>query len=605
LQRTDTFVPSFKKSVTPPSRRNIEQWAEENMRYDMATDSAPRYILTKSPYHKFIFACWLDQDIEEIFVLMPTQSGKTAAMVILLCYVCAEDPGPVIFVQALEDPTKAFIRDRLKPTMRRTFPNLVSEKIRDKNWTDDKGAIIGGTHFWPAWSRSAGRLIQWPRRYVFGDEVARWACSRHLVFERTKQFPHNRKAFWTTTPTYKHEQSWVACNSVFRLYRWWVPCSLCGAYQILEFENLVYEHCKKSNGNYNFERLEHDCKYKCKHCNGLMTEKQRAAIVQKGIPDLEDKKMEDRPKRQTSFRITSLDVPNISWGETVRKYLESKKNPADLENFYNSWLVLPYEPQHRGLNAEHIMRRATDVELGRIPDDTKYLLLSVDVQFGHVWLFGRAFMNDGRSQLVIANRVDGDGSTRKALARVWKEFLSKGWQKEDGEKKWSVPWKCSVDCGDGKTYDAVIGWCHEHYGKIWPFKGRGRNQRMGQAVGATWTKTVLDKYPNGKPMPRSLPLYWCKTSYYREKVIGAFHEMVEEKGAWLIAKGTPEWYAKHLEAWQVVKGKWEQISEHDHALDGECYISCMQDIMQAKMRPEAPIRKGVDRQTTRPIRRRY
>lgn len=607
--RTDAVLEPFAAGLAIPLRPAVAEWAEERIRFDTAIDASPRYILEKSPYAGQVFAWWNEPAVEEIFLLWPTQSSKTTTEIVLIAYLIENDPGPFLFAMAEKDPTEAFIQTRLKPTLKYTFPGLISESQRSADWTERKGGWIGRAHIWPAWGTSEGRLRSWPRRYIFGDETSLWDCSRHVALERTKQFPRNRKALWATTPTLPGEQSWLAATKVFKLHRWWVPCPHCATLQVLKMKNVIFEHCRDEAGVWDLEKVEAETFYRCPHCKEEIRPNQRAALLQAGQVLVEDPKTEDMSRRQVSLRITCLDVPNITWGESARKFLESKASPDDLKNFVNSWLVEPWEPRQEGVRAVKVLARSQDYKSGEAPADTSYILASIDTQRSHVWVCVRAFMKDERSVLIEAVRIDGKNkSTEDALEKAYDQIVTKVYPRAGADEKESVPIMATVvDCGDGDTAAIVYRFAYKHFGRVQLIRGN-----PGRIQVNTWRVSKIEKYPDGTPLPGALPLYLVKTEHYRERVIGAYLQSMAEAGAWLAAKGTPAWYGDHLESWQIIeeqlpKGRgiikrWKQLRRDDHALDCEAYISAFSDILKYVPKKQ---KKPVERRTSTPIRRNY
>lgn len=574
------------KAVLPPQRPPVASWAEERMRFT-DVDAAPRYVLEKSPYCKPIFEWWMQHGVEEIFLIWPTQSGKTALLSTLISYVAENDPGPLLFAQSDEDPTKGFVKDRLAPTIEKTFPDL---KVK---WNLDTGSWVGGMHVWVAWGSSEPRLRSWPRRYIFGDETSIWRESRHLAWERTKQFPFNRKGIWATTPTYENENSWHTATCVFQLHRWWVPCPHCHEFQVLEFKNLKFDHCKTAEG-WDLDKVARETFYPCEHCGAVLTDKDRNRMIQAGEARTE---FPERSSRQKSLRVTCMDIPATSWGETARKWLLSQDDPEDLRNFINSWLTEPWVDKRQGVKAQAILGRKMDINAGICPKNTVLLGAGVDVQRGHVYCTVRAKMDDGRSVLVWCGHFDGrpEGktknlgeeeqilSTARALDRLWDEVLSKPFTWEGSEEKLSVRF-AAVDSGDGRTQKAVYAFARKHRGTVFAVKGSDEK-------GARYTTSAIDKDSRGHALPGSLMLHKINSGHYRDVVIDAFQQSMGESGAWLVSRGTPDEYGTAFEAWKTVEveqrdkrgmlkkktREWRQVGAADHYVDCEIYFEGIAD----------------------------
>lgn len=574
------------RAMLPPARPPVATWAENRMRFT-DVDAAPRYVLEKSPYSKTVFEWWLDRAVEEIYLIWPTQSGKTALLATLISYVVENDPGPLLFAQSDEDPTKGFVKDRLAPTIKKTFPDLPTR------WNLDTGSYLGGMHVWVAWGSSEPRLRSWPRRYIFGDETSAWRESRHLAWERTKQFAYNRKGLYATTPTFENENSWITATNAFQLYRWWVPCPHCKEFQVLEFKALKFDHCKTPTG-WDLDRVSRETYYPCQHCGAVLTDRDRNRMIQAGEARTE---YDTRSSRRKSLRITCMDVPAISWGESARKFLESKDDPEDLRNFVNSWLAEPWTDNRQGIRAAEVMARTMDISAGVCPKNTVLLGAGVDVQRGHVYATVRAKLDDGRSVLIWCGHYDGRPagqtknlgeeeqvlSTARALERLWNEVLGQGFTWQDSSERLAVRF-VAVDSGDGRTQKAVYDFARKHRGTVYAVKGSGEK-------GPLYTTSAIDKDSRGFALPGSLMLHKINTGHYRDVIVEAYRHSLSEKGAWLVARGTPDEYGAAFECWKSVEvetrdknglikrraREWRQVSTQDHYLDAEIYYEAIAD----------------------------
>ncbi len=563
------------------------EWASKRLRFNAGVESAPSYILDKSPYHQPILSWWTDRHVEEILLHGAAQIGKSVLMNLLVAYIIENDPGPLMFVEPDEDLTKEFIKRRLRPALKATFPDRISDSQRDSEWTE-KGGIVGGTLIVPTWASSEKKLRSWPIRYVFGDELSAWKFNRQAVWDRTAQFPANRKALWATTPTLEDEQSWNLRTNVFQRWSWAVPCPHCRQFIVLDFKNVKWDGCKRADGSYDLERVEKETVYACQECGGIIEQTQRPEMLRNGKAICETP---ERPHRQVALRVTALDVPARPWGVTARTFLQCKNNPADLQIFVNQQLCEPWVEKREGLKVQELKARQMDIAAGVCPENTRVLLASADVQRGHLYLVVRARLDDGRSILVHCEHIDGrtekisgndeprvKSALKDALKSMWETIMCRAW-------KWAEHAECLLptllvlDAGDGVVKDLVYAFAAQHRGRVVPIKGEGDDMKKLMA----WSD--IDKFPG-------LKLGIVNTSHYRDVVLESYRQSLDDAGAWLLNNEAPDEYYEQMLSWQTVeidvkdrqgrykrtKREWRPIhGRQDHYLDAEIYWAAVED----------------------------
>ena len=207
-----------------------------------------RFDLAQSPWVAGPLEWWRDDAVEWIYLIQGSQTSKTTLMQFLLLYAGKHDPGPAMWVGAVEGEVDKFVVQRLKPFLETADPTVRTEHKTD--WRTQEIRLFGRmlVHF--AWATSGIKLRSWPCRYVFGDEVSLWPTSvanvgdpLEYVKKRTRRFKHNKKGVFGTTPTSDLHPSWIAAR-LANFARWFVPCPECDHYQFLDFHRVRFDHCK-------------------------------------------------------------------------------------------------------------------------------------------------------------------------------------------------------------------------------------------------------------------------------------------------------------------------------------------------------------------------
>ena len=159
--------------------------------------------------------------------------------------------------------------------------------------------------------------------------------------------------------------------------RRYLPCPLCGAMIVLEWEinkggrDKAGIYYKADNGKVD----EKSVGYVCQECSGFFTERHKFEMNLAGVwrPTAEP-----IDKLTTSYHMSTLySYPGaMSWLDCAKQYVEAigfkEKKPesykAKIKAFNNLILGLPYEEEITSVDSHDLMRNARDYPIGIVPE---------------------------------------------------------------------------------------------------------------------------------------------------------------------------------------------------------------------------------------------
>ena len=122
----------------------------------------------RTPYLREVMDAFRDRHIEKLTLAFATQTGKSEALMNMLLYAIAQDPGPVLFVYPTDELAKSISKNRIMPMIR------LCDVLFDK-WIEDSSEILElqflGVYVALVGANSPSKLASRPVRYLFFDET--------------------------------------------------------------------------------------------------------------------------------------------------------------------------------------------------------------------------------------------------------------------------------------------------------------------------------------------------------------------------------------------------------------------------------------------------
>jgi hypothetical protein len=344
----DKLERSMADVFSPPDERKVWEWAQDEIVLTRRqTESIGPYSTLLTPYVREPLESFSDPRTTDLVLCFGTQTSKTTILMIGAAWRMANDPAPTIWVMPSEHMARSFSENRwqpmvedcgvlreLKPTNPHRFKAL-EQQFRDATLT-----FIGSNSPANLASRPAGLLIM-DETDKFAPATDRESSAVALAENRTKSYT-NALRVKASTPTTPDGEIWTAFLAGDQRY-YFVPCPHCGEKQQLEFPQVKWDKEAKLDGKWNEDAVRSSAYYECAHCQGKITDGHKTRMLREG--EWRATNLAASAGRR-SYHLNSLYAPwrSCGFGELAVKFLQGKDTPADLQDFNNSTLAIPYAP---------------------------------------------------------------------------------------------------------------------------------------------------------------------------------------------------------------------------------------------------------------------
>lgn len=384
-----TFQRAF-ANYKPPEPLTVSQWAERYrvLSRESAAEAGP-WRNARTPYLVEIMDAFTDPRVSEIYVVAPSQVGKSETQLNAIGYIIDQDPASTIYIQPNLDDARKFSRTRIAP-MLRDSPRLrdkVSEvRSRDSGNTVLQKSFPGGM-LTIVGSQSPSALASTPARYVIGDEVDRWALSAgtegnpwSLAAARTTTF-YNAKMMAVSTPTIKGYSRIEELFNSGTQEHWCTQCPDCGEWHEIVFDNISFDH-EKIESKHSVQYSVSNIMWVCPTCATAHTEEEMRRQPSKWIADAPDAIKDGR----RSFWLSAFSSPWRGWKKICTIFLESKNDPERFKVFYNTILGQLWEDRGETPDEDKLLARREDYGTRAdgtpvdLPEGVLVLTMGVDTQ---------------------------------------------------------------------------------------------------------------------------------------------------------------------------------------------------------------------------------
>jgi len=558
----------------PPKEITVSQCADKNRILGKGSSKPGQWETDFVSFMRDVMDSFSIDCVEEIWLIKPTQSGGTEAILNMLLYAILQDPGPAMIVEPTEALADEISQDRID-MMIETCDQLKEVKSFNPDDMTKKKKSFSSMSVYFAWSNSPTSLASRPIRYCFFDEVDKYkkftgeeASPIALGKERTNTFIFTRKIVHVSTPTTdlgyitKGEE---ACEARFR-YR--VPCPHCGHKQVLIFDQVKFGEFRDE-----LQKVEDMGYYECESCHGKIFNDRKAEIVRRGKwfdlnSGLEFSECIEkiRPKR-IGFQINRLYSPWHTFGMVAREFLESKDYPEKLMNWKNSWMAEPWIEKYETKSEKEIIENIIDIEPFIVPTGTVGLTCGIDPSANGFWFVVLGWKKDMSPHLVHYGFLAGwDAVT----SLVWENT----YQIEESESRLPV-WRASVDTGGGEREFHDLTMTEEAYDWL---RKNGRSKCFGcKGISNPSTHKIkiskIDKMPKGEPIPGGIILLNLDTNAFKDAIHYRLQVKKGDPGRFTFHKETGSDFLSHLLAeekridFKTGKSEWVRIRRTNHWLD--------------------------------------
>ena len=564
--QTTEYIQDALRQLKPPEDLSVSEWASKYRVLTSSTSAMPGpWRNDKTPYLKEIMDELRNYETEEIIFCKCTQVGGSECLINMLGYIIQQDPSPAMIVYPTDKLAESISENRIKPmlksspALKRLYREFQSQKLELQ---------FDGMYLTLAGSNSPSSLASKAIKYLFLDEVDKYpgastkeADPISLARERTKTFA-NAKIYMTSTPTIRTGQIWKALENADIEKHYFVPCPHCGEYIELKFANIKWPD--KRDDLSASERAD-QAVYVCQECGSVITDAHKDKMLRYG--HWRTVRESNAIHRKVGYWINTLYSPFVRFSEIALKFMQTKDDPEEFQNFVNSWLAEPWEDTKLRTSADTVMERQTDLPEFQVPDWARMLTGGVDVQETSLYWTIRAWGNYITSQ----NIAHGQASSWQDIERV----MNLAYMKDTGEQM--VVSLCLID--SGYDSDSTYDFCANNSDWAMPVKGSSHPMM---------SHFKLSKINRPDSRAYGMNLVLVDGGKYKD-MIAARMKKNNGVGSWMVYNGCDEEYAEQVTAEHKVNAKagsqtvqkWVLKRSHadNHFLDTEVYSMAAADIL--------------------------
>lgn len=530
IDRLNTAIVKSVLLAKPPERITVSEWADKYRRLPRSNAESGAWRTSRTPYLKEPMDAFTDPKVRRIVMVAASQVGKSEFELNCIGYVIHQDPGNILYIHPDIDDARKFSNLRVGP-MIQDSPVLRTRVSKAKS-RDSRNTILSksfpGGMLLMCGSIVASDLASTPCRYVFGDELDRWAASAgnegdpwKLATARQITF-HNSKAVEVSTPTVQNVSKIAKAYFEGTMERWCVKCPECGEHHDIRFSDIRYtSHETVVRGEKQYEVS--DIYYVCPSCGCVSSEATIKRQPAKWVADNPDAYQ----RGVRSFWLNSFVSPWASWESTILEFLYALGDKKALQVVYNTRFGELWEDRGDLEDEDSLMERreeygqredGSDVDL---PEGVLVLTCGIDTQddrleyeilghghFGETW---------GIRKDIIMGRPDDDetwAALDEVLDRVYRFEsgiglkLSMAFMDEGGHFTMEVRQRCAARIS--KKLFCIKGMA----GQDTPYTAPPKKQKImihNKAVGTAWQyqigvdsgkEIIMDNLKVQKPGPK-------------------------------------------------------------------------------------------------------
>ena len=524
---TSELIKAYCDAITPPPMLGVDEWSNE-YRHVMVSARPGKYRTSVTPYVvEPMQRLGSGDKCRWVFLMWPSQSGKSEICNNWIGYTAHYDPVPIIMMQPTVNAAKRYSKMRIDKMVQDT-PVLHSlfggKKSRDGTNTWDQKAFPGGFLLMVG-SNAAADLASTPAGRGVVDESDR--CSEDaggegdavgLLIARLTTYGKTSKMLQTSTPTTAGRSRIETAMDSTGYRRYWVPCPHCGTMQVLWFDRLKCDGQDHSTAWYDCANEE---------CATPIYERHKTQMLAAG------EWRADYPERETGeaygYHLNGMYSPTgmFGWDDMLREFFAADGDPRKTQVFVNTRLAETYDEfDGTDIDGAGISSRAEEYA-APVPAGVAVLTAGVDVQGDRVECEIVGWGAGEESWSIDYTVIPGDPSG----AAVWEDLalhLSRTWRHETaGPMAVSA---AGIDCGHETTKVQAFAHRNRHRrwfavkglagaGKpLWPNRGkRGKKGRgeMFYGVGTNDAKSTnwrrlqrIDPGPGCMHFPVGRDLSW-------------------------------------------------------------------------------------------------
>ena len=512
-----SFKKGFLEAIKPKENLTISEWADKYRVLPSEGSAEPGIWRTnRTPYLKEIMDELSPQSpTQEVVVIKGVQLGFTELGNNVLFYYADLHPCPMLQVLHTEDIARTHARTKIWPSIEK-MDNL-SKKIKRAKGANTGSSttelIFPGGNWKLGWAQTKSTFASVSRRVVVGDDVDRWPLDVggegnpvELLKKRTDAFS-NRKIYINSTPTIKGASNIEKEFNESDQRHFYMPCPYCDELITFEKENFVFDYNEETY------ELKGDVRYICPKCEKVIEEKHKTKMLNAG------KWIADNPNAtKKGYRLPSYYSPIgwLSWNAIFQEYLRAlqQQEKYGIDEYMKVWEntrnAKVFEKAQQSQDYEKILELKINIEEAVVPDDTAFLVMSVDVQKDHFWYEIRALGYGNKKHILRYGRVENWADL---------EDIFRSYYLDKNGSRYFVK-VCAID--SGYNQDEVYEFCAMNSDVCIPIKGKDKMVNP-------WTTSEAMRKKDGISIATGLKVYVLNTEYFKDMLFNSITRSLKIK----------------------------------------------------------------------------
>jgi phage terminase large subunit GpA-like protein len=383
-------------------------WLAEHVRLPHSARST-RFQPDNAPWLNDIFRAVCDDRVKQIVARAPTGGGKTTLLELVVPWIVAQQPGPMMLVGQTDETTKEWAESRLMPILEscppvaRLFPHDRHQKRKTAIMFPHMALFLNGANM--------SSLQEKSMRYCYGDECWRWDAGLIDELKKRHHDRWNRKTILVSQGSSFLDDFDREFTSGI-VHEWGTECESCGQWHKYLWANVKYEEVKTNVSEWDYNSIKASVRHECPLCGHatLDTTQGRRGMASRGR--YEAQANTQALAGNVSFTWAAQAVWWISWADMVVEWLKAndektRGNTEPLKQFRQKRLAQSWQAEHE---SPEINLTAGDYDMRDFADGQSIngeakRLFAIDRQKDHFWGVIRAFRSDGSSRLIWCGRV--------------------------------------------------------------------------------------------------------------------------------------------------------------------------------------------------------
>lgn len=515
------FTMQERLALTPPPDLTVSAWAERfRMMSSLSSPRRGKWDASFNPYVRDIMDARSDPRCRVAIPVLPTQSGKSEAMLNMVAWGADIAADPTIVVQPTTVTRRYFMLRRLLPMFQETprLRRLLTGLARDETITELQ---LLHTVIYTATGHSPSEAASKPAGAAFLDEVDRYptiistkegSSAVDLVLERLRAWGKESFAYISSTPTTRNGIVWSHLESSdFRQFH--VACPSCRDWFVPSFDQVRPRGVASWSGIEPLDVVRRNlASHHCPKCGEEIPDGARPRMIREGVWVPRECAIREDGSVNGSldasvrgWHAEALICINESPANMVADFLSARAKTNGLQRFVNLRRAMVWEDKVESPEVERVFALRLPYEKGRVPDPVVFLTAGVDVQKYGFYFVVRGWAPSGHSYLIDQAYVESWAAVLRAVVRA-------KYQTTDGAREYQVA-RALLDSSEGIRTEEIYRVARDYPDVLGAAKGQ-------RSLIGYQTKTVTLRSSKTE-IGEGLPLTHVNTGWAKDKISGS------------------------------------------------------------------------------------